>query len=79
MTNEQQLAAVEAEIAAIQSRANELLDQLQTTTRAEAKVLKASADWRIVERWSELNTLRAKLREAVDIDSVIAHPDWYAE
>lgn len=78
-TTAQQLSAVESEIAAIQPRANELLDQLQTTTRAEGRALKASADWAIVERWSELQTQRAKLRDAVEIDDVIAHPDRYAE
>ncbi len=78
-TTAQQLAAVEAEITAIQPRANELLDQLQTTTRAEGRALKATADWSIVERWSELQTMRAKLRNAIDTDDVIARPDRYAE
>ena len=75
----EQLLEVDAEFATIQPRANELLDQLQTTSRAEGKALKASADWAIVERWSELLTQRAKLRDLLEIDDVIAHPNRYAE
>ena len=70
-TTEQQLATVEAEITAIQPRANELLDRLQTTTRAEGKTLKASAEWQTVERWKELLTQRAQLRNALEIEGIV--------
>ena len=75
----EQLLEVDAEFATIQPRANELLDQLQTTSRAEGKALKASADWAIVDRWSDLLSQRAKLRDQIEIDDVIAHPNRYAE
>lgn len=71
ITTAQQLAAVEAEITAIQPRANELLDQLQTTTRAEGKALKASTEWQTVERWKELLTQRAQLRDALEIEGIV--------
>lgn len=72
MTNTaQQLAAVEAEITAIQPRANELLDQFQTTTHAEGKALKASAEWAVVERWKELLTRRAQLRDTYEIEGIV--------
>lgn len=74
-----QLQQVEREIATIQPLANELLDKLQAISRAEARAMKASADWKIVDRWSELLTLRAKLRDAVEIKDVMDYPERYAE
>lgn len=70
-TTTQQLAAVEAEITTIQPQANELLDQLQTTTRAEGKALKASAEWAAVERWQALLSQRAQLRDALEIEQIV--------
>lgn len=76
MTNTvEQLAVVEAQIAAIQPQANELLDQLQTTTRAEGKALKASAQWSVVEQWKTLLTQRAHLRDTVEIEQVVGDDD----
>lgn len=71
MTISTELYAVETEIETIQSQANELLDQLQNTTRAEGKALKATPEWKVVERWNELFLQRAKLREALEIESII--------
>lgn len=70
-TTAQQLLAVEAEIATIQPQANELLDQFQTTTHAEGRALKASAEWQTVERWKALLTQRAQLRNALEIEGAV--------
>lgn len=67
----EQLQAVDSEIATLQPQANELLDQLQLTTRAEGNVLKASATWAIVLRWKELLNERARLRDALEIERIV--------
>lgn len=67
----EQLQAVDSEIATLQPQANELLDQLQLTTRAEGKVLKASVPWAIVRRWKELLNARARLRDALEIERIV--------
>lgn len=71
MSTATNLQAVETEIAAIQPQANELLDRFQTTTRAEGRVMKASTEWAIVERWKELLTQRAQLRDALEIETIV--------
>lgn len=71
MSTATELRTVEAEIAAIQPAANELLDRIQTGTRADARALKATPEWQIVERWKELLTRRAQLRDAYEIEELV--------
>lgn len=66
-----ELQAVETEIATIQPVSNELMDRIQTLTHAEARALKATPEWQTVERWKELLTRRAQLRDAIEIEDVL--------
>lgn len=69
-----ELQAVENEIASILEISNELQDRYQTLSRADAKALRNSPEWQVVERWKELVLRRAKLRDAYELLEIELDP-----